>query len=307
MMPIFSAGVTGPSEHLPDFCGSGDVVDAQFGVGELTGDRRWDVRLVHLRPQPLDPRLSAERRVLVLQHHGITVDPCPQAERGAVQNGGAEPVGGDAFVLAELAQLLDQELGVGLAPVQAAVAVRDDPESGVLVEVPDRGLVELVPVQADGHRAGLVLVDRGNDPAVVAEHVLAFPAVERVEDGALGPFLRRRQRGVGLQQVQPDRADHRVVAQAERVAAAADAVRPDELRHPGREVRAVREAVEDVPAVLQVAPDPRRFRESGVRRHDVGVPVEVVGVVHQRRTFRSTRLRRRRITRAGLRTAWPTR
>src|SRR3954454_24727758 len=132
-------------------------------------------------------------------------------------------------------------------------------------------------------------------------------AVKRVEDGALGTFRRSAELGMHLEQVEPDRADHRVVPQSHRVAAPPDAVRPDELRHPGREVRAVREAVQDVPAVLQVAPDPRRLRESGVRRHDVGVAVEVVRVVHQRRTLRSTRLSRRRITRAGLSTAWPTR
>jgi hypothetical protein len=42
----------------------------------------------------------------------------------------------------------------------------------------------------------------------------------------------------------------------------------------------VREPVEDVPAVLKVAPDPRRVLQPGVLGHDVGMAVEVVRVVH---------------------------
>lgn len=296
-----------PSEQLPDLGRAGEMAGAQLGVGELTGDRGRHERLVQLRPEPLDPGLPAERGMFVFQHHRVAVDPRLQADRRAVQDGGTEPVGRDPRVSAEFAQLFDQELGVGPAPVQASVAMGDHAEARLLVEIADLLLPVLVPVQADGHRAGLMLVDRGNEPAVVAQHVLAFPAVERVEDGARGTFCRRGQLGMHLEQVEPDRADHRVVAQAHRVAAPADAVGPDELRRPGCEGGAVGEAVQDVPAVLQVTPDPRRLRESGVRRHDVGVPVEVVRVVHQRRTFRSRRFTRRRITRAGLSTAWPTR
>ena len=62
------------------------VLDTELGVGELTGLVQGDVRLVELRPQPPDPGLPAEGRVLVLEQHRITVHARLQAQRRAVQD-----------------------------------------------------------------------------------------------------------------------------------------------------------------------------------------------------------------------------
>jgi hypothetical protein len=218
-----------------------------------------------------------------LERHRVAVDPHLDAGGRGIQDRAAHPVAHDATVPAHLVQLPVEEGDVGVLPQVAALAVAHDADPGVLVLASHLGVVVLVPVEAggDGHVA-LGRLDLLDVCRVAPEDLLALPAVERVGDGARAGLRRREPLALPLEleQVEPRGAHDHVIPQSGGPAAPGAGLRPDELGVARGEDRAHGEPVVHVPAVLEVAPDARGLLEADVARHDVRVPVEVVGVVH---------------------------
>src|SRR6476620_5724754 len=117
--------------------------------------------------------------MVVLEHHGVAVDPDRGTDRGSVEQRAAQPVADDAPMPPQLRELLVEEAHVGTAVHVAASPVGDDAEAFAGPCRPHLGVTVLVPVEADGQRhVALDLTHLPRVRRVVAADVLPLPPVE---------------------------------------------------------------------------------------------------------------------------------